>query len=130
MAATHIVGAWPVRLTALVLGLAAVASWLLLAGQEPRRGSYFLCIVLSVVAFIALVHSGRTSYALWMIAAEKIQIAVVTTLFSVSYLVLVPLVWFFAWMRDSLKLRNAGASTYWVERGDEERTAEFFQRMG
>jgi drug/metabolite transporter (DMT)-like permease len=86
--------------------------------------------VLSVLAFVAIVHSGRTLYALWMIAAEKIQITVVTTLFSLSYLVLVPLVWLFAWTRDSLKLRKAGESTYWVERRDEERTAEFFQRMG
>ena len=130
MNVTRFVGAWPVRLAALVLAVASGASWLLLAGRGPGWGSYSLCIVLSVLAFMAFVHSGRTSYALWMIAAGKIQIAVVTTLFSVSYLVLVPPVWLFAWRRDSLKLRNAGASTYWVERRDEERTAEFFQRMG
>jgi len=79
---------------------------------------------------MAFVHAGRSVYALWMIVAEKIQVTVVTTLFSVSYLLLVPLAWFFARRRDSLKLRDSEVSTYWVKRREEERTAEYFQRLG
>jgi len=129
--ATRFVGAWPVRLAALVLGVASVACWFLLAGQRtPAWVSLPLVIVLSVLAFMALVHTGRSVYALWMIVAEKIQTTVVTVLFSVTYLVLVPPVWIFAWRRDSLRLRNADESTYWVKRSGEERDAEFFQRLG
>lgn len=78
----------------------------------------------------ALVHGGRAVWALWKRAADKIQLAVVTTLFSVSYLVLVPPLWLVARARNSLRLRDLGESTWWVERREEERTAESFQRMG
>ncbi len=83
-----------------------------------------------MLAVVAFVHTGQSVYARWMRVAERIQSTVVTVLFSVVYLVVVPPLWVFAWTRDSLGLRNSQASTYWIPRSDEKRTLKFFQRLG
>lgn len=130
MNVNRFIGRWPVRLAALTLGISSAASWLSYADSASGQASLFPRIALSVIAFVCIVHSGRRLYSIWMSVAEAIQMTVVTTLFSLIYLLFVPTVWVFARMRDSLKLRNGGESTYWVDRPDEERTAEFFERMG
>ncbi len=125
------IGTWPMRFTALLLLVGCVVGWNWYVSQGAESGLFIPNIVLSVLAFVAFVHTGRPVYALWMQVAGKIQATVVTLLFSVTYLVLVPPFWLFARTRDSLKQRNAETiSTYWVNRLDEERTVEFFQRLG
>lgn len=126
----RLIGTWPMRLAALLLVAACAASWLQHVRQGMESGLFVPSIILSVLTFIALVHTGRLVFTLWMRIAEKIQVTVVAALFSVSYLMLVPLVWLFAWSRDSLGLQNTEASTYWTKCRDEERTLEFFQRTG
>ena len=124
------IGTRPMRLSALLLLAACAASWRAHFDQAEDANLLFVSVVLSVLAFMAVVHSGKGIYERWMQIAERIQLIVVTTIFSALYLTLVPLLWIFAWSRDSMGLRNSDASSYWQPRRNEERDLEFFRRPG
>ena len=67
------IGTVTIRLVAIALVVASTGSWLLHASRELSSGLLAFSVFLSVVSFIAFVHTGRAVYDLWMKAAEGIQ---------------------------------------------------------
>jgi hypothetical protein len=75
-----------------------------------------LTVLMGGLTWLALVHSSRTLFALWMRFARALQTVAITTIFSVCYLVIVPVFRVVLWFRDPLHLRRPPDETAWVAR--------------
>jgi hypothetical protein len=114
MTTNRLVGSALARVAAPVLGLVTVR---LVLATDPRHGYAFAAVVLGgVLTWLALVHSSRTLFALWMRFARALQTVAITTIFSVCYLVIVPVFRVVLWFRDPLHLRRPPDETAWVAR--------------
>ena len=102
-------------LAALVDSIAPYRSYVVIAG--------------SVLTFIGAVHSSRALFERWMIVAETLQTIVVTTIFTLTYLLVVPLFAVVIWFIDPLFLSRRARKTTWIQRktGID---AESLERMG
>jgi hypothetical protein len=114
MPSTRFVGSLLARAATPVLGAVTVA-FALTSGTRQR---YVLLpvIVGSVLTWLALVHSSKPRFALWMRFAAAVQTVVITTLFSVCYVLVIPLFRAIVWFRDPLALRRPRTETSWVTR--------------
>ena len=132
MKVTMFIGSMPARVISALLGVMAVLTWQGYARADKDAELWLYAgIATTALALISSVHYSRRIYSAWMNGAHRLQMLLVTVLFSVCYLVLVPLLYLFARASDSLKLRSgAGVDSYWIDRRDEERTHEFYERMG
>ena len=112
--------------------MTAVLAWWGYA-REDKDAEFWLYagIATTALAFVSSVHYSRRIYSAYLKVAHRLQMLVVTVLFSMCYLVLVPLLYLFARASDSLKLRSSDeVDSYWIDRRDEERTFRFYERMG
>jgi hypothetical protein len=125
MADNRLVGSVFARIATPVLGLVTLG----LALTADTRPRYALLAITGALTWLGLVHSFKTLFALWMRCAGALQTVVITTIFSVCYLVIVPLFRMVVWFRDPLHLRRTPQETSWVERTDKV-DALSLERMG
>ena len=126
------IGSPAIRITSALLLLLAVLAWCIYVSADNGSGIWLYAgILTTVLAFVSFVHCSRSIHSTWLKVANRFQILIVAGLFSIVYLLLVPLLYLFARAADSLKLRSSdGVKSYWIDRRDEERTASFFERLG
>lgn len=89
----RLVGSVGVRLTTLVFSLLCVTLAMLHGGDclpALSKGLMVASIGSGVLAFIGLIHSFKVIYALWMRFAVILHAGIVTLLFAICYLVVVP----------------------------------------
>ncbi len=99
--------------------------------RTSATGILILTIVSGVLALLGFIHSFEPVYRGWMQFAKRLSEVVVTLLFSLCYLLIVPLFYPIVWLLDVLHLRKRGdEETYWIERSNEVADAESMQRMG
>ena len=132
MKATSFIGSMPARVISALLGLTAVLAWWGYARVDKGAEFWLYAgIATTALTFVSSVHYSRRIYSAWMKLAHRLQLLLVTVLFSMCYLLLVPLLYLFARNSDSLKLRSGdGVDSYWIDRRDERRTLRFYERMG
>ena len=88
-------------------------------------------VVTGVLALMAFMHTSRTVYRRWLKIAEAMNKTVVTVLFGVFYLVVVPVFALLIWPFDLLRLRSRPkATTYWIDRKNTKGDAASLQRLG
>jgi len=69
-------------------------------------------------------------YQWWLRTAAKIQTVVVTLLFGVCYLFVVPFFSLILRLRAALRSRGRAERSDWIDLPPEDTTVESFQRMG
>ncbi len=132
MKVTRFIGSMPARVASALLAVSAVVAWWGYARVDKVEEFWLYAgIATTALAFVSSVHYSRRIYNAWLKVAHRLQMLIVTVLFSMCYLVLVPPLYLFARAADSLKLRSSnGVDSYWIDRRDEERTLRFYERMG
>jgi hypothetical protein len=113
---------------ALALTFAIVTSWLLTRGDAVAYGDP-LTIGVGVAAWLCLVHASRRGYRLWMTFADLLRETTVRVLFTVLYLLVVPLFRVVLWARDPLHLRRPRQDSAWM-RKTVSLDANSLERMG
>ena len=111
--------------------LAGAAAYL--GGRAPDWSGAVLAftIVTGVMAFMAFVHTSRAVYARWMTVAGLLNKFVVSVLFGVFYLLIVPIFALLARPFDVLRLRpRPHATTYWIHKKQVRADAASLQRLG
>jgi hypothetical protein len=127
MAGNQYVGSTSVRLATLGVAFITISLVALVDSVAPYRS--YVVIAGSVLTFIGLVHSSRALFERWMIVAETLQTIVVTTIFTLSYLLVVPLFAVVMWFLDPLYLSRRSRKTTWIRRKSGI-DAESLERMG
>ena len=132
MKLTRLIGSVPVRVTSAILVALAVVTWHgYVRADEGARFWLYAGIAITVFAFLSSIHCSHSVYSAWLSIVQRLQMMIVTMLFAMSYLVLVPPLCLIARAADSLKLGSGeDVNSYWVSRRDEERTVRFYERMG
>jgi hypothetical protein len=127
MAGNQYVGSTSVRLATLGVVFITMSLAALVDSIAPYRS--YVVIAGSVLTFIGVVHSSRALFERWMIVAETLQTIVVTTIFTVTYLLVVPVFAVVMWFVDPLSLSRRSRRTTWIQRkaGID---AESLERMG
>lgn len=88
-------------------------------------------IVSGVLAFMAFVHTSRAVYARWLKVAEGLNKAVVSVLFGIFYLAIVPVFALLIRPFDVLRLRqHRGATSYWIQKKNARCDLASLQRLG
>jgi hypothetical protein len=114
MTTNRLVGSLLARTSAPVLGV--VTFTFALTTGMLQRSALFAVIVGGLLTWLALVHSSKTLFVLWMRLAGALQTVMITTLFSVCYVLVVPVFRVIVWFRDPLHLRRSRHETSWVAR--------------
>lgn len=88
--------------------------------------------VFGLLCFMAAIFSSRRLFVAWMAFAEKLQVVVVTAVFGLAYVLVVPVFFILSWAKDPLKLRGSSTSeeTFWVPRDQPPLDQTFFERLG
>lgn len=98
--------------------------------EVPPAGIVWITIAVGLAAFISLVHTHRVIYSKWMNFAEKLQLVVVTILFSVCYCLVVPFFALLAVVAAMAQSRTRTKNSFWKERPIPPHTIESMRRMG
>ena len=132
MKVTRLIGSMPARVTSALLGVTTVLVWWGYARMDEDAEFWLYAgIATTALAFVSSVHCSWRIYSTWLKVAHRFQMLLVTILFSMCYLILVPLLYPFARASDSLKLKTGDrVDSYWIDRRDEVRTPQFYERMG
>jgi len=127
------VGSKWTRIAAVVLATACVAA--VLAATRTEDGSslrsllFTAAFVTGVATAACLPLCSRRFFPIWMRWAEKLNTVVMTALFGLCYLLIVPLFFLVQWRKDPLRLRgNPSATTFWISRSKSD--PQSFERMG
>lgn len=130
----RLVGSLGVRLTTFVFSLLCVTVVMLHGGDRfptLSKGLMILAVGSGVLAFIGLIYSFKVIYALWMRFAAILHAVIVTLLFAICYLVVVPVFFLIAWPFDPLRLRNRSEpDTFWVRKRSTPCDLSSLERMG
>lgn len=120
-------GQWWQRLGALAAGGLTAGAYL----QWQNAGWSGWWLVASAIAFFLLfLMSIPVLYQAWMRFAEKLSVWIVRTVFSIVYLVLLPILMIFV-TRDRLGLkRHRAAPSLWIDRPREDGDLDSMRRMG
>lgn len=120
------IGTKPVRIAAIVFAVISVSAFAV--GGSVK----FIGVVFALLAFMGLIASFHAVYQRWMKFASVLQKIVVTILFGVCYMIVVPFFWLLLRGNDPLKLRPAADSTasLWRTRKAEDTSADSYLRMG
>lgn len=126
MTATRYVGSWPVRAATALLALTSVGLWMADTGGSSV---FYGAVGSTVLTMVGVIHSSASVFKRWMRFAEGLQTVVVTTIFGVCYLVVVPVFSVIVWFRDPLRLKRRSQQTAWVTRRDDSDPLSL-ERMG
>lgn len=127
MSVNRLVGSLVVRVATAALAVLCV-SLATIANGGPRL-VFYGAIASGVLTWLGLVHSFAGLFKRWMRFAEALHTVVVTVLFTVVYVLVVPLFGVFVWIRDPLRLRRRAGETSWVSRNSNV-DAISLERMG
>ena len=127
MSVNRFVGSAGARIGA--VALAATTASLAVASTGGPRYLFWAAVVSGVATFIFLVHSFAPLFKAWMRFAEGLQAVVIRTLFTVCYLVIVPVFTAVLRRRDPLRRRHKARESSWVLRPDTV-DASSLERMG
>ncbi len=96
-----------------------------------RGGLQILAISSGVLALIGAIYSFRVTYDAWMRSAKILNTVVITLLFGMTYIVVVPLFAAVLLVMDPLRLRRRSKDeTFWVPRRSGELDLTSLQRLG
>lgn len=126
-AENRFVGSGVARAAAVLFGAVLVGLIANYAAMPPYR--FYVALLAGILTWLSLVHSSRVLFRLWMRFAEGLQTVAVTALFSICYLVIVPLFRLVLWHRDPLRLRRGRNESSWVARTSPVDAASL-ERMG
>jgi hypothetical protein len=127
MSTNRFVGSVVARVAVVAFGVltAALAA---AATQAPRYVTY-VAIIAGVLTWLSLVHAIKPLFRRWMRLTELMHNVAVTVLFSVCYLLLVPLFHLVLRRRDPLHVRREKSASSWVEKSGVVDAASL-ERMG
>ena len=135
MRASSLVGSAAVRVATAIFAL--VFLWLALLYTSDALPAWPRVLRVSMIAsglltFMAFVHTSKALYAGWLRVAEAIHTVVITVLFGLIYLVVVPLFALVIWPFDVLRVRQsqAGRSSFWIDKRPTTVDRAFLRRMG
>ena len=130
---TRVIGAPVVRVVTLTLLLTCLALTLIVrGGSYPGAGRvlFIVALVSGIGGLLGLIHSFQKAYDLWMKFADALQIVVVTVLFGMCYLFIVPIFFIIIKAFDPLRLRfRSKEDTYWIRRRRDEFNLDVFERL-
>lgn len=127
------IGSSRVRALAIVAILLAMESFAI--AWQPSTGSWgpfrwSLATALILIALLAVVHSFRTVFDLWMRVARMMHLVATSLLFGIVYLLIIPFFAVWTWWSDPLQLRRKGdAQTFWRPRRQTPTDWDSLQRM-
>ena len=99
--------------------------------SETREGLQILAISSGVLALIGAIYSFRVTYDVWMRSAKILNTVVITLLFGMTYIAVVPLFAAVLLVMDPLRLRRRSKNeTFWVPRLSGELDLTSLQRLG
>ena len=132
MSPERLIGAGGVRIFTLIAGLAFISSLVLLSSKGSEGwGGGILVVVLGFLTLIGFVHWNERLYARWMKFAEGLHSVVITVLFGICYLFVVPVFFLIVWPFDLLGLRPRSApNSSWIKRKHPRAEPDSFRRMG
>ncbi len=134
MSPNKLVGSTAIRI-ATANFLVCAAAMIALGRNELVPASHgmvrFLTVLFCLLAFASAVHCFRTTYSWWMAFAKLLHLVVTTLLFSICYLLIIPILVPIVWALDPLKLRKKNdTDTFWIKRSGGGCDLESLQRMG
>lgn len=125
------VGSANVRCATLLFAGSCVTAALLQRGSPGAGGMLsWLAVGSGLLAFIGLIHSFASVYAVWLGFAERAHTVVISVLFGACYLLVVPVFRLITLASDPLRLRKRShAKTFWISRQEDPDPASL-ERMG